>query len=123
MDKYIGILLAFLLCSIPAGLITGGGIPLPSSYIYLIFITNLVFSFISIFMQTTILRLYEINVYEEKKGMLDYTFKYIAIFLSAINYHVQIIFNRTPAILNKLFASLFSGAHLFLITFMSGIFE
>lgn len=122
MNNYIGFFLAALVCSIPAFLFSSD-FPIPSAYLLLALLTNLIFSFASIFMQTIILRLYEINVYEEKKGILDYTFHYLAMFFSGVNYHIQLIFNRTPFILNKLFACIFCFFSFFLLFAFVAIYD
>ncbi|WP_282142504.1 hypothetical protein [Cytobacillus oceanisediminis] len=96
----------FLIWTCISLFLNGIDIPIPSSYIALMITANAVFAFFSIFAQKLVITLYEVNVYEKPKTLLDYCFKYIAIITSGINYHIQNLLNRLPFILNKL-ASVF----------------
>ncbi len=53
------------------------------------------------------LRIYEANVFQERETILDYVFKYIAIYFSGINYYVQLTLLKLPLLLNKLLAIVF----------------
>lgn len=69
--------------------------------------TNFMVSLYSIVFHPVALAIYEANVFQEKTTMLDYIFKYIAIFFSGINYYVQMILLNLPLLLNKLIAIVF----------------
>ncbi|MED2936393.1 hypothetical protein [Cytobacillus horneckiae] len=107
MNKIIGLLLAIGIFTGISAMLTGIDIPLPSSYITVVFASNGVFAFFSIFTQRLVMALYETNVYEERSGFLNQAFKYIAIFTSGINYHVQKVLNRLPLFFNKFLAFCF----------------
>lgn len=106
----------FLIWTCISLFLNGIDIPIPSSYIALMITANAVFAFFSIFAQKLVIILYEVNVYEKPKTLLDYCFKYIAIITSGINYHIQNLLNRLPFILNKL-ASVFFFIFLIFIGF------
>lgn len=106
----------FLIWTCTSLFLTGIDIPIPSSYIALMITANAVFAFFSIFAQKLVIILYEVNVYEKPKTLLDYCFKYIAIITSGVNYHIQNLLNRLPFILNKL-ASVFFFLFLILTGF------
>lgn len=64
-------------------------------------------SLYSILFHPIALGIYESNVFQKKTTLFDYIFKNIAIFLSGINYYVQMILLRLPLLLNKLIAIVF----------------
>ncbi|EWG08836.1 hypothetical protein [Cytobacillus firmus] len=107
MKNFIGFLLANGLWILFSLFLTGIDVPIPSSFIALMIAANAIFAFFSIFVQTLVITLYEVNVFEEPKSILDYCFKYFAITTSGINYYVQTVLNRLPFILNKLVAAFF----------------
>jgi len=84
-----------------------GTIPLLSATIFILMLTNMIFAFVSIFIQKAVILLYEINVEEKSTNSFGYAFKYLAIFGSGLNYYVQNACNRLPFIFNKLFSILF----------------
>ena len=69
MIKIIGFALAIGVWTFIAYLFTGINIPIPSSYISLMIITNAIFALFSIFMQRLVIILYEVNVLEEPKSI------------------------------------------------------
>ncbi|WP_071460739.1 hypothetical protein [Bacillus massilinigeriensis] len=107
MKNFIGFFLANGLWVLFSLFLTGIDIPIPSSFIALMIAANAIFAFFSIFVQTLVITLYEVNVFEEPKNILSYCFKYIAITTSGINYYVQTVLSRLPFILNKLVAAFF----------------
>ncbi|KAF0821941.1 hypothetical protein V7200_07960 [Cytobacillus firmus] len=107
MKNFIGFLLANGLWILFSLFLTGVDVPIPSSFIALMIAANAVFAFFSIFAQTLVITLYEVNVFKKPNGILDYCFKYFAITTSGINYYVQNLLNRIPFILNKLVAAFF----------------
>lgn len=107
MKNIIGFSLANGLWILFSLFLTGIDVPIPSSFIALMIAANAIFAFFSIFIQTLVITLYEVNVFEEPKNILDYCFKYFAITTSGINYYVQTVLNKLPFILNKLVAAFF----------------
>jgi hypothetical protein len=107
MKNFIGFILANGLWIIFSLFLMGIDIPIPSSFIALMIAANAIFAFFSIFVQTLVITLYEVNVFEKPKNTLDYCVKYFAITTSGINYYVQTVLNRLPFILNKLVAAFF----------------
>ncbi len=107
MIKIVGFTLAIGIWTFIAYLFTGIDIPIPSSYISLMIITNAIFAFFSIFVQRLVIILYEVNVVEEPKSIGAFFFKYIAILTSGVNYYIQNVLNRLPFIMNKLVSILF----------------
>ena len=107
MIKIVGFTLAIGCWTFIAYLFTGIDIPIPSSYISLMIITNAIFAFFSIFVQRLVIILYEVNVVEEPKSIGAFFFKYIAILTSGVNYYIQNVLNRLPFIINKLASILF----------------
>lgn len=62
------------------------------------------------------------NVFREKESINDYTFKYIAILFSSLNYYVQVALKGIPLILNKLFAIIFAIVLAMLLTVTGTVF-
>lgn len=121
--KITGIILAFIIITLLSLLALGIDIPLPSSYLALMFTTNAIFAFVSIFLQRLVIVLYEVNVCEEPKGISGLTTKYFAIFSSGINYYVQKVLNRLPFIFNKFLAIVFFLIIVWNAFCMIGIFD
>ncbi|KGX86781.1 hypothetical protein N781_15905 [Pontibacillus halophilus JSM 076056 = DSM 19796] len=97
--------------------------PLPSGILFSVFLFNGIVVFLSIIMQPAIIYLYEANVFEkDQTTILDYAFKYFAIFTSSINYYVQRELAELPLILNKVLAVLFFIIWTFQTFFYAGIF-
>ncbi|MGY0694826.1 hypothetical protein ACW2QC_18930 [Virgibacillus sp. FSP13] len=105
--EWIGALIAFVFLSVFSLIILGTNIPYPSTLIFLILVTNLMVSLYSIVFHPIALGIFEANVFQKKTTMLDYIFKYIAIFLSGISYHVQMTLLKLPLLINKLIAIVF----------------
>lgn len=105
--KIISFILAFGIFTLISLTLSGIDVPMPSSYVPLLFASNAVFAFFSIFTQRLVLAVYETNVYETRNGFVSYFIKYVAIFTSGINYYVQNVLNRLPFLVNKLFAVCF----------------
>lgn len=116
MIKLISLALAVGVWTFIALSFKGINIPIPSSYIALMMMTNTIFAFFSIFVQRLVIVLYEVNVFEEPKSISGYFFKYIAIVTSGVNYYVQNVLSRLPFILNKLGSVLF-----FVLLFVTGL--
>lgn len=105
--EWLGALIAFVFLSLFSLIFLGANIPYPSTFIFFILATNFMVSLYSILFHPIALGIYESNVFQEKTTLFDYIFKYIAIFLSGINYYVQMILLRLPLLLNKLIAIVF----------------
>ncbi|MEW9675103.1 hypothetical protein ABRT01_02775 [Lentibacillus sp. L22] len=106
--EWLGFGINFIVISIFSLLFLGANIPYPSTLIFLILITNAMASVYSVVFHPIALGIYEANVLQEKTTMMDYIFKYVAIFLSGINYYVQMILLRFPLLLNKVIAIVFA---------------
>ncbi|MGN1402362.1 MAG: hypothetical protein ACI4XL_12770 [Bacillus sp. (in: firmicutes)] len=106
-QKAIGGMIAFLIVTLLALPFHWGGTPIPSSYVELLIVMNAIIAFVSIFIQRVVIILYELNVFEKTTSVIDYTFKYFAMYSLGMNYHVQLLCNRLPFILNKLMALIF----------------
>ncbi len=85
----------------------GAELPFPTTIIMLVLVTNSMFGFFSLIFHKLTIILYEANVYHTSESVTSYIYKFIAIFLSGINYYVQITLDRMPLLVNKLFAILF----------------
>lgn len=108
VKEWIGALVAFILLSLLSLIFLGLNIPYPSTLILCIIFTNFMVALYSILFHPIAIGIYEANVYEERTTMLDYIFKYIAIYFSGINYYVQrTLLLRLPIIINKLIAIIF----------------
>ncbi|WP_088051537.1 hypothetical protein [Virgibacillus dakarensis] len=105
--EWIGALIAFVSLSLFSLIFLGANIPYPSTLIFLILMTNFMVSLYSVVFHPVALGIYEANVFQEKTTMLDYIFKYIAIFLSGINYYVQRTLLKLPLLINKFIAVAF----------------
>ncbi|HEY4552938.1 MAG TPA: hypothetical protein VIG80_07065, partial [Bacillaceae bacterium] len=106
-----------------AATFTGIGVPLPSSYIQLAILTNSIFAFASIFLQTAVIVIYEKNVRDEPETLLGHAFKYVAIYTSGMNYHIQKVLRRLPFVLNKLGAVVLFLLMLWSFFLIIGIFN
>jgi hypothetical protein len=107
MQKIIGFAINVVIWTLLALPLLRVDIPIPSSCIAMVIMINGIFAFSSIFIQRGFIVLYENNVFEKPKSILDYTFKYFAILSSGINYYIQVLFRRLPFIVNKLASILF----------------
>ncbi|WP_343271361.1 hypothetical protein [Lentibacillus songyuanensis] len=105
--EWIGLLLTIIKTSLLSLGFTGIGIKFPSTIVILILVINFMFALYSILFHTIALKLYKANVYDEKSGVLDFTFKYIAILFSGINFYVQTKLLNLPLVVNKIFAIVF----------------
>ena len=107
-EQITGGIIAIVIVAILSQMMTDGGIiPLLSASIIILMLLNLIFAFVSIFIQKALISLYEINVEEKSTNSFGYTFKYLTIFGSGLNYYVQNVCNRLPFIFNKLLSILF----------------
>ena len=107
-EKIIGTLMAIVIVTILSWIWSNQGtIPLLSAAIFILMLTNMIFAFVSIFIQKAVILLYEMNVEEKSTNSFSYAFEYLAIFGSGLNYHVQNACNRLPFLFNKLFSILF----------------
>ncbi|MEN1967809.1 hypothetical protein WMZ97_06965 [Lentibacillus sp. N15] len=103
----MGFGITFIVLSLFSFLFLGAVVPYPSTLIFLILMTNFMVSLYSIVFHPVALRIYQANVFQEKITMMDYIFKYVAIFLSGINCYVQMILLRLPLLINKPIAVVF----------------
>lgn len=123
LKERIGALIAFILLSLLSLIFLGLDIPYPSTLILCIIFTNFMVALYSILFHPVALGIYEANVYQEKTTVLDYVFKYIAIYFSGINYYVQMtLLLRIPLFLNKLIAVIFVLFLLWQAVILIGIF-
>lgn len=121
--KLMGFILNLLIVILMSLPLLGIDMPLPSSTVGLMFTTNAIFAFVSIFLQRLVIVLYEANVYEKPNGIISYTFKYFAIFTSGMNYYIQNVLNRLPFFMNKMLAIIFFlyvSTHAFILL---GVYE
>ncbi|MBM7604845.1 glucan phosphoethanolaminetransferase (alkaline phosphatase superfamily) [Metabacillus crassostreae] len=107
MMKNVGFALSIGVWTLIALFFTGIDIPMPSSYIGLMIMTNAIFALFSIFVQRLVITLYEVNVFEESSSIADYFFKYIAVLSSGVNYYIQGVFSGLPFLVNKMAAIFF----------------
>ncbi len=106
-NEWIGMFIAIVITSLLSLFMLPANLPFPSTVIFLILSTNLLVAFYSIAFHHVAIGIYELNVFKEKESVTDYTFKYIAILFSNLNYYVQIVLKGFPLIINKLFAIIF----------------
>lgn len=106
--EWIGMAIAIFSTSLLSLFMLPANLPFPSTVIFLILSTNLLAAFYSVIFHNTAIRIYELNVFKEKERITDYTFKYIAILFSSLNYYVQVALKGLPLLLNKLFAIIFA---------------
>lgn len=118
-----GFILMMVVITLISFSLSGINIPLPSAYVPLMIAANCVFAFFSIFTQRLVIALYEVNVFEEKGSLVSYFYKYVAIFTSGINYHVQNVLNRLPFMINKLLALCFFITLMWIGFGIVGIFD
>jgi hypothetical protein len=123
MKKFIGFIIVLGIFTFMALFFKGVNIPIPSSYLLLVVMTNGIAAFVSIFVQRWVIVLYEANVYEAKDRVVDYSFKYFAIGISGLNYLIQKMFTRLPFIFNKLLAVIFFLFIMFQLFTLVGIFD
>lgn len=107
--KYLSIILSVLFCSLFSLIFVGIDIPFPSTILLLFLLSNAIFAFFSIFAQRAVIGLFDYNYYTDKQGILSLFNKYTTLALFGLNYFVQLVLNRLPFLLNKLFALLFFG--------------
>lgn len=119
-EKVIGFLIAFVVITFLAWTMHGINIPLPSSYIQVLLFVNTLVAFLSIFMQRLVIVLYEMNVLEKRTGFSNYAIKYFAMFILGLNYHVQVVINRLPFLLNKIMAVMF---FIFMVVTLFGVLD
>lgn len=105
--KSASMLLSILFCSLLSLIFIGIDIPLPSSVLFLLILTNAIFAFLSIFMQNAIIGLFEYNYHTEKKNILSLFNKYTTLAFFGLNYFAQLALNRLPFLFNKLFSLIF----------------
>ncbi|KGX86553.1 hypothetical protein N781_16140 [Pontibacillus halophilus JSM 076056 = DSM 19796] len=122
-NEVIGFLLATLVCVLISFSYTTM-MDFPSALLSLVFLFNGIFVFLSLIIHPLIIYLYEVNVFEkDQHSVLDFTFKYIAIFVSSINYYVQRELSELPFLLNKFLALIFAIIWMFHTLFFMGIFD
>lgn len=100
-----------------------GDIPYPNSVLIIYLTINMVFAFVSLFVPTLIIKLYEVNVYDESNGLITDFFRYVAILVSSLNYEVQIVLARLPFVLQRLLGVIFIAVLLWELTMIGLIFE
>jgi hypothetical protein len=122
MNRYAGLIIAFVTLTLMA-LFIHQSIPYPSSYIFILLMSNGVVAFISIFTQTLVIRIYELNVFEGKKRFIDDCFRYLVIGMTGINYYVQLLFRSFPYLINKMLAVTFTLALLWMFFGVIAIFD
>ncbi|MEK5521119.1 hypothetical protein B5V89_14190 [Heyndrickxia sporothermodurans] len=122
-NEFIAMILALFVCTLIALPFLGINISIPSSYVSIILIANCIFAFFSIFVQKAVMILYQSNVHNECKSILDFFYKYMTILFSGINYHGQKVLSGLPFALNKLFAIVFLLVLLWQFFIPVGIFE
>ncbi|BAC14768.1 hypothetical protein [Oceanobacillus iheyensis HTE831] len=116
-------MITFIILSLFSLIFIGLSIPYPSTIVMLVLITNFMVALYSIVFHPVAIAIYEANVFGKKTSLLDYIFKYIAIFFSGINYYVQKILLKLPLILNKLIAIVFVLVLLWQASLILGIFD
>ncbi len=121
-NEWIGAGVAFIATSI-LSLVFLAVIPYPSTLLYLILITNFMVAAFSVIFHNVAIGIYEANVYSEHKSVMDYTFKYIAVLFSGLNYCVQITLLNLPLIINKLVAVIFVLLLLWQSFMVGGVFD
>ncbi|MBC8621948.1 MAG: hypothetical protein KZY76_18585 [Bacillus sp. (in: Bacteria)] len=113
----------FSIFSLFFGFAMSGDIPYPNSALIIYLTINMVFAFVSLFVPTLIIKLYETNVYDESNGLVTDFFRYVAILVSSLNYEVQIVLARLPFVLQRLMGVIFIAALLWELTMIGLIFE
>ncbi|MFD1334460.1 hypothetical protein ACFQ4N_02545 [Oceanobacillus iheyensis] len=121
--EWVALLITFIILSLFSLIFIGLSIPYPSTIVMLVLITNFMVALYSIVFHPVAIAIYEANVFGKKTSLLDYIFKYIAIFFSGINYYVQKILLKLPLILNKLIAIVFVLVLLWQAALILGIFD
>lgn len=121
--KFAGIIVFTIVITVLALIFHQWGIPIISSYVYVMFTLNWIFALVSIILQKLVIYFYRVNVFKEPESVLDYATKYFAIYSSGMNYYVQSILNRLPFVLNKLLAIVFFLFVLFQSFGIIGIYE
>ncbi|MFD2923800.1 hypothetical protein [Halobacillus naozhouensis] len=122
-NEWLGLGIATILFSLMSLIFTGIHIPYPSTLVLLTIFTNAMVALYSIIFHKPAIALYESNVYGEAESVMDYTFKFIAVLFSGINYHIQIILIRLPLIVNKLIAIVFIFFLLWQSAVLINVFE
>ncbi|WP_338778776.1 hypothetical protein [Metabacillus sp. FJAT-52054] len=89
-----GIGLVFL--TLVSLLMGSNGIPYPSSILLLLLFINSIFALFSIIIPKPILRLYETNVFENKRTVSNYLFEFLAVAFSGLNYYTTNVLYRLP---------------------------
>jgi hypothetical protein len=107
--KYYSFILSVLFCSLFSLIFVGIDIPFPSTIVLLLLLSNAIFAFFSILAQRAVIGLFDYNSYTDKQGIIFLFIKYVTLALFGLNYFVQLVLNRLPFLLNKLFALLFFG--------------
>ncbi|WP_343271357.1 hypothetical protein [Lentibacillus songyuanensis] len=106
-NEWCGMLIALLATSLLSLFMLPAGIPFPSTIIFVVLAINFFAAVYSIIFHKVAIGIYEQNVFEEKDGIMDYTFKYIAVLFSGFNYRVQVTLQKLPLIFNKPIAVIF----------------
>ncbi|GGB38672.1 hypothetical protein F3157_10950 [Virgibacillus dakarensis] len=106
-NEWIGMAIAIISTSLLSLFMLPAGIPFPSTVNFVILSINFLVAVYSIVFHKVAIALYELNVFKEKDSVADYTFKYIAILFSGLNYYVQITLQKLPLIFNKPIAIVF----------------
>ena len=107
-EKILGSILVIVFLSILSWMWSDQGtIPLLSASIMVLMVCNLIFAFVSIFIQSAVISLFQINVEEKSTNSFSYAFKFLAIFGSGLNYYAQNVCSRLPFLFNKLLSIIF----------------
>lgn len=107
LKEWSGAWIALVFSSLFSLIFLGANIPFPSTLLFFLLTTNGMAAAYSVLFHPFALRIYEANVFQERETILDYVFKYIAIYFSGINYYVQLTLLKLPLLLNKLLAIVF----------------
>ncbi len=99
--EWIGMVIAIISTSLLSLFMLPAGIPFPSTIILVVLAINFFAAIYSVVFHKVAIGIYELNVFKEKDGITDYTFKYIAIIFSGLNYNVQVNLQKLPLIFNK----------------------
>ncbi|WP_121614583.1 hypothetical protein [Virgibacillus halodenitrificans] len=106
-NEMLGMLIAIIILFAFSSLFVVAGLPIPTTLIMLILITNFMFALYSLLFHNVAILIYESNVHASSGSIISYVFKYIAIAFSGLNYFVQTTLRNTPLLVNKLFAVVF----------------
>lgn len=106
-NEWFGMAAAIVITSLLSLFMIPANLLFPSTVIFLTLSTNLLAAFYSVIFHKAAIGIYELNVFKEKESIPDYTFKYIAILFSGLNYYIQKALNGLPLLINKLFAIIF----------------